>query len=220
MKPGPKPRPAEIADLIGNPGHRPIARLPDDATASTASRLEPPAWLAAPAPAHSKRRSKRAAAAAATDPLVVWQQVTAAAATLPFIRATDQNALARYCVHLARWMDLNRAVVARGAVYTTRSNHGELDRVRPEQTLMLKIETVLLALEDRLGLSPAARQSLLIRLADLPRDQIATQPSAPGTASPDDVDTDPATDPHRLPMMDLPASPVGIAVLASRNRHN
>ena len=193
MTTGPKPRPGEQSALLGNPGHRPVVTTPD-----TVPQLDdaPPDWMEAPRP-RTIGRGRSAVKIHGTDPRQIWAALMPSLRALRFVKSTDRNALGRYCTHIARWIDLSRILDAKGSTYVTQSNHGTLDRIRPEANLILRLETVLTQLEDRLGLTPAARQSLIVRLADLR----GADPAASGAASSSSV---------ARPNDDMPLSPLGL----------
>ena len=86
--------------------------------------------------------------------------------SLRFVRATDELTLGRYCDQFALWLKLRAQVEDQGATVTTSSAHvQDMLRVNPAFRAMMSIEDKLTAFEDRFGLSPAARQSLLTRMA-------------------------------------------------------
>jgi P27 family predicted phage terminase small subunit len=152
MKPGPKPTPAELAALKGNPGHRPITPSADVEQIAEAA----PAWL--------KDASARR----------IWSNLMPMLRALRFVKATDEIAVGRYCIHLARFLMLNDKLSKKGAgvSYTTVTPHGTMERLHPNFAAMMRTEEALVKLEDRIGLSPAARQQLMVRVAgagaDLP----------------------------------------------------
>mgnify|MGYP003387402953 CR=1 FL=1 len=161
-KRGPKPKSGELAQQQGNPGHRPIVTTPDavEQIADTA-----PSWL----------KDKAAK--------LIWSELMPLMQSLRFVKATDHIAVGRYCTHLARFLDLNEKLRIRGDVtYTTDTLHGKMERLHPNFAAMMRTEEALVKLEDRLGLSPASRQSLMARVAgghhDLPPSQL-TDPRQP-----------------------------------------
>ena len=143
---GPKPKPAEIAERQGNPGHRPLVRSP---AAGAPLDTTAPDWL---------------------DDLgrAYWQANAGRLRALGFVKQTDLGAFARLCDHVSRWHRCRLRVNERGESYTTESKHGSMDRINPDFAAMLRLESVIQALEDRFGLTPAARQQILARLAEPP----------------------------------------------------
>lgn len=153
MTPGPKPKPAEIAEKQGNPGHRPIAKTPDanavigaDA-ASVAVDSTAPEWLD-------------------DTGLAIWRAYMPKLRAMGYVRDTDRNSFARLCDHTARWLRLRAKVDEKGESYTTESRHGKMERINPDFAAMLRVEEKLVALEDRFGLTPAARQQIMSRIRD------------------------------------------------------
>lgn len=147
MARGPAARPIEEKIARGNPGNKPI---PDPVKDETPEISEtPPSWL--------------------TDDvaLKIWNDVAPELRARRFLRATDQTAFARYCDNLARWIRLRTKVDDRGESYTTTSNHGTMERLNPDFVAMQRIEDRLVTLEDRFGMSPVARMSILQRMASM-----------------------------------------------------
>ncbi len=165
--PGPKPQPAEIKALKGNPGGRPLGRAPAELGLFSAT---PPRSL--------KRKPK-----------AVWKQLAGKLAGLKFIKVSDEPALERYCVDLAAWRDVTAKLEETGQVYETSSTHGTMLRVHPLFLVQDRLAKRLESFEDRFGLNPASRQRILQGLAaqvgggDLPlparRDE---QPAAPAAS--------------------------------------
>jgi P27 family predicted phage terminase small subunit len=95
----------------------------------------------------------------------IWNELFPGLRVANRVKAQDRNALARYCSYLARWVKLSAKVDAAGETYETESKHGKLQRINPDLNALLKIETVMLAIEDRYGLSPQSRLNILTKLA-------------------------------------------------------
>src|SRR5690606_3619285 len=98
----------------------------------------------------------------------IWDRTAAPLARINFLRETDRAAFARYCHHLAEWWTLTRQLRKDGLTYVTTSNHGTMKRLNPDFVARQRIEDRLETLEDRFGLTPAARQQILQRLAAAP----------------------------------------------------
>lgn len=141
---GRKSEPAEMKEAKGNPGRRPVHTAPAEAL--------PILGEAAP-------KELNAAGKAA------WNKLTPHLREMRLTRATDQTALARYCNHVARYWKLERAIRKDGEVYLTETNHGSMKRINPAFAVQDRVEKRMEALEDRLGLSPRARQEILARLS-------------------------------------------------------
>lgn len=169
MSRGRRSQPAEVKEAKGNPGRRPI-RGEKDAAPKLASK----------APSELCVEARR-----------VWDQLSPDLSRMKFLRETDRNAFARYCEHLAAWWRLTNDLRVNGEIYVSKSEHNPegLERVRPNFLIRERIEKRLELLEDRFGLSPAARQQILYRMAaglpavppqgDLPVGEPARQSRAP-----------------------------------------
>lgn len=105
----------------------------------------------------------------------LWAQIAPLLAPMGFFRETDREPLARYCENLANWWHCERELRRGEPVYETVSKHGKLLRVHPMLTAQNMYEKRLVALEDRLGLSPRARQEILRGLAAAPAELPFTQ---------------------------------------------
>lgn len=138
---GRKPEPAAVKEAKGNPGRRPLPKEQD-------------AVRATEAPKALSRQAKK-----------IWEELAPDLQRMKFLRPTDAHAFARYCEHLTRWWELTKSLRKTGETYESESNHGKLLRVRPEFLVRERLEKRMEALEDRFGLSPAARQQILQRLA-------------------------------------------------------
>ncbi|MDW3204586.1 MAG: phage terminase small subunit P27 family [Alphaproteobacteria bacterium] len=168
MARGRKPKPAEVSEAQGNPGRRPKAAPPP--SVPTLGSLSAPKEL---------RRA---------DQKAVWEKLAPLLARMNFLRATDQAAMVRYCIHLADWHALTRELKGRAFTYETVSNHGTMERVKPAFLVRERIENRLEKLEDKLGLTPSARQSILQSLASavpqLPFDAPESKKDADKPAAP------------------------------------
>lgn len=176
MARGRKAEPAELKEAKGNPGRRRIAKAPVE-----------PRELVTVAPADLAAEARK-----------VWDRLAPELARLKFLRETDRNAFARYCEHLAAWWAYTKALRIEGETYLAKSEHNPdgLHRVNPKFLLRERIEKRLEVLEDRFGLSPAARQQIIQRLASY-------TPAPPG-------DLFEAKQPGAPPPPAAPASPVGM----------
>lgn len=189
MARGRKTEPAEIKQAKGNPGRRKIVTTPD-AAPQMGNRPPEELWAA----------GKR-----------IWNQLAPDLMALKFLRSTDRPAFTRYCEHLAKWWELTRDLRKEGETYMSKSEHNPdgMMRVNPKFLIRERIEKRLEALEDRFGLSPAARQQILQRLALTPVAAPAGAlfegaASTPGTVPPPATDT---------------ASPIGMLGRAAATHH-
>lgn len=141
--------PAEIAEARGNPGRRKRRTAFADAVpvlAAEGPEAAPPPQLSEPA-------------------RQVWQALAPELARLKLLRTTDGQAFARYCDTLARYWEVTRELDKLGDTYVSKSQHGTLHRLRPQFIVQDRLARRLIDLEDRFGLSPAARQRILLQLA-------------------------------------------------------
>lgn len=106
---------------------------------------------------------------------------------LGFFLDSDKPAFARYCDHVARWIDLRKSVEKKGETYETRSKHGRMLRINPQFQAMLMLEEKIGKLEDRFGLTPAQREALQARMNDPPAARklptALPDPAAPGSGA-------------------------------------
>ena len=88
-----------------------------------------------------------------------------------------------------------------GFTYISKSKHGDLERVKPAYMIADRVERQLLAAEDRFGLNPSARQSIMAA-----RSQSGVTGDLFGDSAPARQPSDPATRPSE------PAAPIASAV--------
>jgi len=194
---GPRRKPAEIEAKQGNPGKRAKrvveAALAAEKAASGASVAPPVAEEVIVPPAD-------------LDPLAApfWREASRWLMLTGRLKGVESYSLARYCEYYAVWRAARESLRDKRTrsgirtTYTTKSAHGTMQRQRPEWRTMLDCEREMRQLGDRFGLTPAARASLLSRLAEVrdpdgpkPNGTEATgaaaavarsQPPAPGTS--------------------------------------
>ncbi len=191
---GRKPDPEGIQAIKGNPGRRRKAAAPaaDQAKApepkSSAGKM--PSWL------ETRKRVQTAAAKRATELTgTVWGFLQPELSRLNLLKATDDPALARFCRYMAEWILYTEVIDKEGAYYVTKSPHVEdLRRPHPAFNARKVVEQALKELGSELGLSPAARQRLLMQLANGGFGGEAPRAALPG----------------ELPMPQTPQSPIGM----------
>lgn len=152
MTRGRKALPDEIKLLKGNPGKRKIVIAEQKDTGPVA--IDRPFYL-------SKQQEQR-----------IFARITADLNQARFVRKTDTHSVARYAAYLSRWASIKQRldkVRTNAEFYESKSKHGKLLRVHPLFASMLKIEPLLLALEDRIGLNPSARQAILRGIINMPQ---------------------------------------------------
>lgn len=166
---GRKRQPKAVHEAKGRPDHRkPLGSQADSAE---------PARDAAPRGLPAKARA-------------IWNALAPELASLNLLRKPDEPAFQRYCQLVAEWQRAMRHCEDDGAVYVSRSKHVSIKRVNPWFLVMTRLERHLVDLEDRFGLSPRARQQILLQLAAKP----ATEQRFP-LGEPDQPRTDNAETP-------------------------
>ena len=100
----------------------------------------------------------------------IFKRVSTQLSSVRFIKATDSDALARWAVWMAKWVDIKKRLSAKRAdvYYETKSKHGKMLRAHPLYASMIQIDKQLMALEDRIGLNPTSRQAILRGLINAP----------------------------------------------------
>jgi len=157
---GRKPDPAAVKEAKGNPGRRPYFLR----------RAEEGKGLRR----HPELRR---------EALAVWRGLAPELEKLNFLRSSDREPFARYCSLVARYWRLERELIDATLTYESESAHGTLRRIEPKFIVQMHLAKRLEALEDRFGLSPMARQQILLRLAAqvpmLPLAEAKPRPAAP-----------------------------------------
>jgi P27 family predicted phage terminase small subunit len=174
------PKPAHVKDAQGNPGRRNVPRESDTAQQQPAHAIKLPF-------AKLKGSAKKAHELIGTE-----------LRRLNFVRPSDEPILLRYCKSLADFWDVTGKLDALGSqVYDCPMTNSEktMVRVHPLFLVQERLAKRLESMEDRLGLSPMARQQYLLRMASagaqgsfgLPAPQQNAKPSeapAPRPGSP------------------------------------
>jgi P27 family predicted phage terminase small subunit len=153
MARGRKGMSAEEREAKGNPGRR------SDPKPAAAEVPLPPVQTATPKQLSAEAKK-------------IWARAAPHLQRMSFFRATDTEVLARWCENLKRWWDCERELRKRGVgmTYETASKHGKMLRIHPLVMVQNALERRLIVAEDRLGLSPRARQEILRGLATSPSD--------------------------------------------------
>lgn len=179
-----RPRNSDATNALrGNAGKRkrtPRAESPPVATGTPASEWDAPAHLPAEARA-------------------VWTRELPPLRQAGYLRRSDLAAFAIYCVARWRWEKATRTIARRGATYKTTSKHGEMERLRPEMTIIAAAERTMSRFMDGLALTTASRMRAAAQIANgqgkLPLPDPATGPTVPVAMEP--------------PGADMPRSPIG-----------
>lgn len=150
MARGRKAVPDEIKALKGNPGKR---RLVLPAADEPRAKIELPKYITG------------------EIEKTIFKRVSLELNRVRFIRQTDVDALARWAYYLSKWIGLKKRVDAKNAdvYYETESKHGKMLRTHPIFASLLQIERMLMALEDRLGLNPSSRQTIVRGIINSPQ---------------------------------------------------
>lgn len=186
---GRKPEPAAVQAAKGNPGKR---------TRKTLADVVEVADLGDGTPAHLSETAKK-----------FWARIAPELKRVNIAKQSDRNVLERYCETLAAWWAVELKYRGKPKVYWTESQHGKMKRIEPELVLHHRNAQLLLAYEDRLGLSPAARQNILRGMA--------AQAQLP-LGNPNESPTDGATTEGGEPAG--PGSPIGLLAQARTDRPN
>lgn len=152
MARGRKAKPAELKRAQGNPGKRALPELPVEAEQKPL------------APSKRSSAPKRLTA----DGRKIWDALAPELKRLKFLRSSDQGAFERYCDTLASYWRVTLELRKAGETYETESAHGRMLRIHPKFMVQERLSRRLDQLEDRFGLSPAARQQIMQRLAAQP----------------------------------------------------
>lgn len=193
MTRGRRAAPAAVQEAKGNTQRRP-RRSPVASVEPTSSGARLPGWLDT-----QKRIRKVAAERASKLSGEIWAYLQPELSRMNLVKATDDITLGRFCRYMAEWIEYTHVLDEEGTFYITSSPHvGELRRPHPAFKQRKDIEQHLKDLGDVLGLSPSARQRLMLQLAN----NNGLQPAQPGQpARPEGGD--------QLPGMSV-ASPIGM----------
>lgn len=154
------PEPGEIKAKKGNPGKRKLVTTPECLPELSS---DVPDWLS-------------------EDAAQVWNTLIPDLKNLKFFRNTDVMAFSRYCEYFATWKNLKVKVDQKGETYETSSRHGDMQRLNPDFVAMLRIDDKLEHYEDRFGLSPAARQRVMLSMSNA-TGQLPVDPEEPVTTT-------------------------------------
>lgn len=184
MPRGRRAKPAEIKQLLGNPGKRRLA-LNNDADGR--GRRLPAPVIKVDAPEYLTQVREREVFGWALEYLPA-----------NIVRRTDVHALARWATWLNVWVTCKIALDGKQHWYTTSSDHSpEIHREHPLAKRMDKAEAHLVTLEDRLCLNIVARNNVMHRILNAP-------PAHPGAGLFAD---EPATEDDKKPGTDAAVPP-------------
>lgn len=191
MARGRRAKPAEVKELLGNPGKRRLALNNESGERDRAPAALPKKIVVEP-PSYLTQDRERAIFAAVLENLPA-----------NLVRRTDVHALARWSTWANIWITCKLALDGKQHWYTTSSEHSpEIHREHPLAKRMDKAEAHLVTLEDRLCLNIVARNNVMHRILNAPpahpgaglfdSDEPTEQDkSSPDSAAPAPVDQDP-----------------------------
>jgi hypothetical protein len=190
MPRGRRPRPDALKALQGNPGKRPL--FLEDRVAPVTSA--PPALTTFPDfLKHDRERE-------------LFKRVIEDYLHRRIARAADTNAYARWAVYMHRWMIAKESLdgIAHPS-YQSPPGRGRWMRL-PSFGDLLDLERAITALEDRLGLNPTSRQTIVRGLSTLPVD-------IGGLEERKAKDKQKKTDANTIDVEPEPPSPIGFGKL-------
>jgi P27 family predicted phage terminase small subunit len=195
MARGRRPQPEAVKAAKGNTGRRPSRNPPVATVEPSGSGGRLPGWLDT-----QKRVRKVAAQRASKLAGEIWAFLQPELSRMNLVKSTDDIALGRFCRYMAEWIEYTHVLDQEGTFYITSSPHvGELRRPHPAFKQRKDIEGHLKDLGDVLGLSPSARQRLMMQLANH-NGLNPQQPPFPSTSEGGD----------QLPGMDAMTTPIGM----------
>ena len=140
-------KPGALKEAQGNPGHRPIPKEP---------LPEQPAQVLHALPTGMSADAQR-----------TYEMIGGELRRMNFIKPSDEPLLQRYADTLARFWRVTAEIDRLGGeTYEAETTvGGTMQRMRPQFMVQDRLERRLQPMEDRLGLSPMARQQYLVRMA-------------------------------------------------------
>lgn len=158
MSRGRRAKPAEIKQLLGNPGKRKLAL--DKAAGGDGKPAAAPAAprrISIPAPDYLTKDEEKAA-------------FKMAVSSLPanIARRSDVHSIARWAVWLNIWVTSKIQMDSAVHWYESKSKHGTFLREHPISKRMHQAEAHLVTLEDRLCLNITARNNIVHKLFQMP----------------------------------------------------
>lgn len=154
---GRKRIPDEVKALKGNPGKRRLV-------------LREAAAEPVDEPAEAEIRAPLAMPEFLTEPREqeIFRRIMGDQLHRRIARATDVIAYARWAVYVSQWIACRDELKGKSTYYRVTNAHGESLRRHPAFKDQLDLERCMQALEDRLGLSPTARQNIIRGLSAMP----------------------------------------------------
>ena len=136
---GRKPLASALKLIRGNPGHRAISDEPQPLLGS----INPPKYLS--------RGAKK-----------IWREVAPELYRLGLLTILDRQALARYAVLHARWMEAEKFLEEKGSVYPIKDDQGNIKYLAqfPQVSMMRNYAKLANSLGLEFGLTASARVRL------------------------------------------------------------
>ncbi len=123
-------------------------------------------WRASARPSEPKPEPQAPPRPAALSPgaVTVWDEVVPQLDAAGMVAAIDGRPFARYCELFTVWDDLLAFLKKSGHAHPVKNSRGDVVGVRPypQLRLALQVSEHLLRLEDRFGMTPAARARLIV----------------------------------------------------------
>lgn len=143
--PGPQPKPTQIKIAQGNPGRR---QLNDGEPVPPPGPVDAPKWLTPAARA-------------------IWDDLAPVLITMRVLTVADRMTFGRYCRAFARYLELQKNFWDKGphgTLYPLKDKKGRTRNAGewPQAAEIRRLQEILVRLEDRFGLSPAARSRLRV----------------------------------------------------------
>ena len=93
-----------------------------------------------------------------------WRQLVPLLETQGTLARIDGNALARYCVLWARWVQAEQVIESKGSTYPLLDEAGNVRCIqqRPEIAIANRLAAVLGKLESEFGMTPSARTRISV----------------------------------------------------------
>ena len=88
----------------------------------------------------------------------IWKKVFPIVSNMGIMKESDITALARYCDSMARYKNAQSFIQEHGETYSTTNKFGEeVIKLYPQGNLLLKLEPILIRLEQHFGLTQIGR---------------------------------------------------------------
>lgn len=94
----------------------------------------------------------------------IWREAVRILSAMGVLTKADRFVLIRYCDAFARWMSAAEYLSKYGDVYAVKDKDGKVKSAEewPQSRIYMRLSVLLTKIEDRLGLSPAARTRIMV----------------------------------------------------------